>query len=320
MEISPPATPEHLDAGIGTDPTKDGANASYQRSIEMNVDSSEESGSEDYESDEEDEEDDDDDVTATEFNPGQCLFCNSMLTTFDTNLEHMRISHSFQIPYQSHLNVDLETFIWYLHMVVYAYHECLSCGSRRGSAEGAKQHMVAKGHCRVDVAGEIADFYNEEHPRSEGQANSLQIDGSSMRLSSGKVVGSRLESSSLRKTLPAESAPSRKREEMNAMLQAATEVSHGCDVQDSSSSSKAVQKKDKRANAMTLALTRLSASDQMSLAHLPSSEQRALLATRKKQLSKAQREERKARSRVERLGNRTLMKHFKPDVPGRLNG
>lgn len=232
----------------------------------------------------------------------------------------MRRSHSFRVPYENHLNVDLETFIWFLHMVVHAYHECLSCGTRRGSVEGAKQHMVAKGHCQVDVAGDIADFYNDDHPQSRAQGDGLQIDGSSLRLSSGKIAGSRLKSSS------GETKPhlSRERQARNAMLEAATEASRTAETQESSSSpsssSKTLQKQAARADAMTKALSQLSASDQMTLAHLSSSEQRALLTTRKKQLSKAQSEERKARARVERLGNRTLMKHFKPDTPGRQNG
>jgi hypothetical protein len=39
-----------------------------------------------------------------------------------------------------------------------------------------------------------------------------------------------------------------------------------------------------------------------------------------KQLSNAKRAERRTRIRLEAKGNKTFMKHFKPDVPGRLNG
>jgi hypothetical protein len=39
-----------------------------------------------------------------------------------------------------------------------------------------------------------------------------------------------------------------------------------------------------------------------------------------KQLSNAKRAERRTRIRLEAKGNQTFMKHFKPDVPGRLNG
>ncbi|KAL2209887.1 hypothetical protein CC79DRAFT_464614 [Sarocladium strictum] len=319
-DISAPLTLEHREShAAAADATNGGDKAPHHNIVEEDGDSSDEGENEDFESDEDDEDDE-----APEFDSGQCLFCNDMLDTLETNLEHMRRSHSFRVPYESHLNVDLETFIWFLHMVVHAYHECLSCGTRRGSAEGAKQHMVAKGHCQVDVAGEIADFYNEDRPQSRGQGDGLQIDGSSLRLSSGKVAGSRLQSSSPRTASPGGSRShlSKNRQARNAMLEAAQEqASHSADAQDSSpSSSKALQKQAARADAMTKALSQLSASDQMTLAHLSSSEQRALLTTRKKQLSKAQSEERKARARVERLGNRTLMKHFKPDTPGRSNG
>jgi len=67
-------------------------------------------------------------------------------------------------------------------------------------------------------------------------------------------------------------------------------------------------------------LSQLSVRDQNTLALLPSHEIRSVLATKRKQLDQARRDETKARRRVERLGNKTLMKHFKPDVPGRSNG
>ncbi len=54
--------------------------------------------------------------------------------------------------------------------------------------------------------------------------------------------------------------------------------------------------------------------------HLPASEQRALLAVQKKQIDKARRAEWAMRGRVEGMGNKTLMKNFVNDVPGRLNG
>ncbi|KAH8171430.1 c2H2 type zinc-finger (2 copies) domain-containing protein [Sarocladium implicatum] len=313
---SPPVTPEHSETGTPAHVTIDVDKASYSSSIDENEDSSEEPGSEELDSEEDN----------YECDPGQCLFCTSILDTFDSNLEHMRRSHSFQVPYKSHLNVDLETFVWFLHMVVHTYHECLSCGTRRGSAESAMQHMVAKGHCRVDVAGEIADFYNADHLQSQAQIDERQIDGSSLRLPSGKVAGSRSKHPSSSQTAPLDeprSHLSRTRRARNEMLEAATEEAKNRTTdapESSSSSSNALQKHARRADAITKALGQLSAGDQMTLAHLPSSEQRALLATRKKQLSKAQRDERRAWSRVERLGNRTLMKHFKPDTPGRSNG
>jgi len=49
-------------------------------------------------------------------------------------------------------------------------------------------------------------------------------------------------------------------------------------------------------------------------------QQRALLATQKKQVEKAKKAERRYQSRVEGMGNKSLMKHFVPDTPGRLNG
>jgi CHASE3 domain sensor protein len=67
-------------------------------------------------------------------------------------------------------------------------------------------------------------------------------------------------------------------------------------------------------------LARLSVRDQQSLIHMSSSEQRSFLLQRKKELDTVQRAERKMRLKTERLSNRTMMKHFQNDVPGRSNG
>jgi pre-60S factor REI1 len=75
-------------------------------------------------------------------------------------------------------------------------------------------------------------------------------------------------------------------------------------------------KQDVRAHNLDKQLGTLRTSDRLALAHLPASEQRAILATQHSQLQKARRQERDMQARLQRKNNQTLMKHFVPDVPG----
>ncbi|OAQ96101.1 hypothetical protein LLEC1_08193, partial [Akanthomyces lecanii] len=84
--------------------------------------------------------------TTPDFVAEQCLFCGVRSADFDASLIHMASTHSFVVPHQSSLVVEMPTLVWYLHLVVYTYHECVACGSRRRSAAAAQQHMQGKGH------------------------------------------------------------------------------------------------------------------------------------------------------------------------------
>lgn len=234
----------------------------------------------------------------------------------------MRSSHGFTVPYQDHLTVDLETFVWYLHMVVHGYHECLACGARKRTAEATVQHMSSKGHCRLDVTGELAEFY--EVDKIGADMVKMEAGGKEVRLADGRVVESRREAGessqrSSRRTRndPYPSHAGIEGSTSEGQTPRPTGSGHGGG---SSGTSKMLQKRARKEEAMTVVLGRLSANDQMSLAHLPASEQRAWLATRKRELDRVGREERRARAKVERLGNKTLMRHFKPDAPARANG
>lgn len=237
-----------------------------------------------------------------EFIEDECLFCNEKSGTFDANVTHMSKSHSFIIPYQKSLSVDFETLIWYLQFVIYGYRECILCGTRRSSVEAVKQHMIGKGHCRFDVNGDLADFYDLSDSE-KGVAELVQPDDTTLRLPSGKILSHQAHQA-------ARPHGSRQSSEHSQQPPVAARLS----------ASTALERKDRKAGAITTLVSQLSTNDQRSLAHLSSAEQRSVLATRKKQLDMARREQRRAQVRVERLGNRTLMKHFKNDVPGRSLG
>ncbi|KAJ4418012.1 hypothetical protein N0V82_005864 [Gnomoniopsis sp. IMI 355080] len=101
------------------------------------------------------------------FVPEACLFCPQYFPNFDANLTHMQKNHGLFIPISIddgtlHLAVDKETLVGYMHLVISEYHECIFCGTQRTGGWAARQHMVGRGHCMIDLAGsesEWRDFY-----------------------------------------------------------------------------------------------------------------------------------------------------------------
>ncbi|XP_044724362.1 c2H2 type zinc-finger (2 copies) domain-containing protein [Hirsutella rhossiliensis] len=121
--------------------------------------------------------DTEDEPSAPDFVPGKCLFCAQESGILDDNLTHMAVAHGFSVSFQDCLAVDLETVVAYLHFVIHGYRECICCGTRRSTVEGAQHHMVAKGHCRFGVSPDTEEFY--EMPQSENVAfQQTQRDGS----------------------------------------------------------------------------------------------------------------------------------------------
>lgn len=152
-----------------------------------------------------------------------CLFCLQISVDLEANLIHMQKAHGLLIPTSIdngalHLAVDLETIVGYMHLIIFEYHECLACGRQRVDGWAARQHMMGRGHCRIDLASaesEWRDFYESEkntrsereddnedevrnsfygrhwaHNRAEGQMPRVS-EGSNLHLSCGKVVAHR---------------------------------------------------------------------------------------------------------------------------------
>lgn len=239
-----------------------------------------------------------------DFDSKKCIICPHNAQSFDDSLSHMKTTHSFKIPYQSHLTVDLETLIWYLHFIIFTYRECIGCGTRRRTVEGLQQHMVDKGHCRVELSDEMLEFYDLEGLKGYGTGTTIAVDSDSLRLASGKILSHRAASSARprHRTLSPEENDNHQ-ESLPGHAQ-----------------SDVLSTRDRRDAALASQLARLSIKDQQSLMHLPSSEQRSFLLQRKKEMNTVQRMERKMRLKTERLSNKTMMKHFTNDVPGRANG
>ncbi|KAH7215556.1 C2H2 type zinc-finger-domain-containing protein [Fusarium oxysporum] len=238
-----------------------------------------------------------------EFDSTKCIICTHNDESFDKSLIHMETAHGLRIPFRDHLIVDLETVLWYLYFLVATYRECIYCGTRRRTVEGIQQHMRDKGHCRVELTDEMQEFYDLEGLRAHGRENAVSVDNESLRLSSGKILSHR----DAPTTKPRRTSPQEETRENRAPL-----PSHAA--------SDALTARDKKDAALASQLARLSVKDQQSLIHLTSSEQRSFLLQRKKELDAVRRSERKMRLKTERLSNRTMMTHFKNDVPGRSNG
>ncbi|EWY80913.1 hypothetical protein FOYG_15208 [Fusarium oxysporum NRRL 32931] len=238
-----------------------------------------------------------------EFDSTKCIICTHNDESFDKSLIHMETAHGLRIPFRDHLIVDLETVIWYLYFLVATYRECIYCGTRRRTVEGIQQHMRDKGHCRVELTDEMQEFYDLEGLKAHGRENAVSVDNESLRLSSGKILSHR----DAPTTKPRRTSPQEETQENRAPL-----PSHAA--------SDALTARDKKDAALASQLARLSVKDQQSLMHLTSSEQRSFLLQRKKEMDAVRRAERKMRLKTERLSNKTMMTHFKNDVPGRSNG
>lgn len=251
--------------------------------------------------------DSDDEVpTAPDFSAEQCLFCNDHSQDLEQNVLHMEQVHSLTIPYRERLNVEVETFIWFLNLVIFGYHECIGCGASRRTAEAVQHHMLSKGHTRPTLDGDIAEFFTGL-PSKPGAAD---VTGDSfLRLANGKLVSHRLQPPTLRRPRASRQGG------RDALPEAGAPM-----VLTGTADSRQVSKKDQKAVTLESRLASLRSADRQVLARLPTSEQRSLLLLAKRQTDKARREERRSRSEVERKGNKTLMKHFKPDVPGPSNG
>lgn len=241
----------------------------------------------------------------------------------------MRKSHGLFINDLDRLIVDLEILIRYLHLVIFQYHECLFCHSQRRTAVAAQQHMLGKGHCNIDIHNpdsEYRDFFNfESGNEDDDEAPSVLgtivsgVDDKVARLPSGKTISSRAAGQSLPsyQRYPLRSSDSPHASRRDASI---TPDTPNVGVEDPSapmSSFQVASRSERRGTPLTTALAKLSLNDQRSLAHLSSSEQRAAIATQRKQADKEHRAELRRRNRVEMLGNRTLMEHFISETPAR---
>lgn len=263
----------------------------------------------------------------------------------------MQKSHGLFVPYQQHLVVDLESLFRYLHLVIFGYRECVQCGTERATVQAVQQHMTGKGHCKFDVAeedSEFAEFYDFSEPEDEDDEDDHEgdtgsddeqvskeettassrsrkpqlADEDSIRLPSGKII-SRQSSAAAH----AGSSFTRLRRRTRAAASQLGYTTVPDESNDEKTSGKgdfglevpdtqAVSKREKRERAtMAHQLANMSASDRNSLIHLPTSEQRAILATQHRQTEKVQKEEKRRQTKIDRKGNKNLYAYWHTETP-----
>lgn len=258
---------------------------------------------------------------------------------------HMQKSHGLFIPDRQRLAVDLETFIEYLHLIIFGYHECIQCGTSKATVQAIQQHMTGKGHCKFDISeqnSEFAEFYLsdleyetdvdvggscdatsiEETPASSGR-ESLMVNNDSLHLLSGRIISKKSTQAerSLLSRLNRHNRTTASRIEYSAPEPSDKDEPSQEEFNVNPHDIAILSRKDKREMALIKhQLTSMSATDRRSLMHLSSPEQRSILAMQHRQAKKAQKEEQRRQSHVDRKGNKNLYAYWATETPVYLCG
>ena len=206
--------------------------------------------------------------------------------------------------------------------------------------------MTGKGHCKFDISepdSEFAEFYNFAEPGDEaesvidgdgdsderdqeetgtgwGRKSSPKpqlADGDSIRLPSGKIIS---------RQSSAQAGPSftqlrRRTRPLASQLEYSlaerdSEDGSGKDEHSGVRDMRLLSKREKREKAtVTYQLANMSANDRTSLMHLPTSEQRSILAAQHRHEEKVQKEERRRQGKIDRKGNKNLYAYWNTETP-----
>lgn len=229
--------------------------------------------------------------TPLEFAPEQCLFCNQANDTFKESISHMSKNHSFIIPYQEALAIDIETVVEYVHLVVFGYHECILCSTRRGTLEAIQQHMTAKGHCRLELNSETTEFYKLSPEQLGSLSGVVHSNDGSLRLPSGKLLGHRTQRNDT--TLRSQVIDDDKTKSRSRLPSRNTDTT--------------LPIIENGSPAPSMQLAHLCRGDQRSLAHLRSHEVQALISAGMKDIDRSRRQETRSQLKVGRSTNTTIL-------------
>ncbi|KAK5078703.1 hypothetical protein LTR64_002883 [Lithohypha guttulata] len=245
-----------------------------------------------------------------EYDESQCLFCNQTSPDLDQNLLHMSKAHGLHID-TTNLLVDVTSLLAYFHLIISAYYECLYCGTQRNTREAVQQHMIAKGHCKYDITdenAELRDFYDLSSAdiRAEIQQNlAMRYSDDSQVLLQTRAKKARSSKQTDRPISNTTASPSSSTSQIPTQdAQTNAESSSHTTEPSSDPPGEVSTRVLKQESILNSQLAQLRADDRRSLLHLPASQQRALLATRHKQMEKARRAEQTQRGNLERAGNK----------------
>ncbi|KAJ1325713.1 pre-60S factor REI1 [Microdochium nivale] len=269
------------------------------------------------------------------FSPATCLFCRVESGDTAANLSHMRKTHGLLIPECQRLVVDVEALLGYLHVVISELGECILCHTARRTAGAARQHMMGKGHCRIDLeseGAEMLEFYDmgdgDGDDDDETPARSSKMAAGSEH---GDIRRSKLSLSMGKVALPRTSQKAHSGPRSSTTTSSLSTTSTSSSPPLSSSRPPAAHQRINRTTVSATTTTRqarlhqvfetqlssLRAGDRGSMAHMPSrAQQLSVLAAAQRQREQLQRAERRARGRLEGKNNSTMMLRFRSDVPG----
>ena len=245
-----------------------------------------------------------------EFDESECLFCNQTSLDLDQNLLHMSKAHGLHVVDPANLLVDVVSLLAYFHLIISGYYECLYCGTQRNTRQGVQQHMMAKGHCKYDITdkdAELRDFYESSSEKKEEFHQNLLT----MRFLNDPQLPSQARPRKPRSSKHSDRHdPSITASPLDQPLPTPTPHSNT----DAESSSNAAETPSqsagelstralKQESTLNKQVAQLRAGDRRSLLHLPTSQQRSLLATHHKQIEKARRTEQTNRGNLESAGN-----------------
>uniref|UniRef100_A0A093VSP2 Cytoplasmic 60S subunit biogenesis factor REI1 like n=1 Tax=Talaromyces marneffei PM1 TaxID=1077442 RepID=A0A093VSP2_TALMA len=280
------------------------------------------------------------------FTPGKCLFCPNISPTFTDSVTHMQNSHGLFVPDRQHLAVDLKTLFEYLYLVIFGYRECIQCGTSKASVQAVQQHMTSKGHCKFDISeqdSEFAEFYdfselddntksgiesddnerNEEDMWTSPSRKPLMVNQDSIELPSGRIIFKKLSTQAERSLL---SRLKRRNRTMASRIEYYTPEADDKDGSNKEEHSDIddttiLSKRQKQEKAKTkFQLTYMSANDQRSMMHLPAPQQLSILAMQHRQVKRAQKEDRRRQSHIDRKGNKNLYAYWDTETPVYLCG
>lgn len=255
-------------------------------------------------------------ISTHDFDETQCLFCDQHNPDLDHNLAHMSKAHGLHVELRN-LIVEVADLLAYFHLIISECYECIYCGTQRNTRQAAQQHMTAKGHCRYDIDNEDAgyqDFYDlSPSPSSSENEEEFHMGGTDASLDGVQtsiLAGARRKHRSKR-TARSDNNPHPSSIDNYISVQrpdSDNETTSPTDpIPPSSPSSTALGPLSNRAAKQSIRvdnqLSHMRASDRASLAHLPSSQQRALLAVHHNQMAKSRKEEQTRRGRLESAAN-----------------
>lgn len=148
-----------------------------------------------------------DDDTENPIAKSDCIFCDHHSRNMVKNLKHMAIAHSFFVS-DAEFCCDVEGLLLYLGEKVCRDFICLWCNERGRSfysMQSVRQHMIEKGHCKMNfeaaALAEYVDFYDysssyPDHDETTDidadiETPVLEGDEYQLVLPSGNVIGHR---------------------------------------------------------------------------------------------------------------------------------